>query len=54
MKISNIDMKISYKSVECGIFSMNSHISSERYNKRDMKTESTDAFRFFIQMGLYG
>ena len=54
MKISNIDMKISYKAVECGIFSMIGHISGERHNKRDMITESTDAFRFFIQRGIYG
>jgi hypothetical protein len=54
MKISNIDMIISYKTVNCGIFAMNSQISVERYNKSDMKTESADAFRFFIQRGLYG
>jgi hypothetical protein len=54
MRISNNGMAISYKTVNCGIFAMNDHNSVVNNNGSDMKTESADAFRFFVHRGLYG
>lgn len=53
MKILNIDMIHSKKSVNCGIFAMNDLMTIDTNKPRDMKTESRDAFRFFIQSGFY-
>jgi hypothetical protein len=54
MKILKNVMIDSYKAVNYGIFAMNSIMTAGIYNEIDMKTESVDAFRFFIQRGLYG
>jgi hypothetical protein len=54
MKISKMDMAISYKTVNYGIFAMNDHSSIVSDNGSDIKTESADAFRFFVHRGLYG
>lgn len=54
MKILNIDMIHSKKSVNYGIFEMNDIMTIDTNTKWDMKTESWNAFRFFIQRGLYG
>jgi hypothetical protein len=54
MNNSNIVMIVSYKTVNHGVFTMNGTMSSEINNESDIKTESVDAFRFFIQRGLYG
>jgi hypothetical protein len=52
MKILNIDMIYSTKSVRCGIFAMNGYMVIDDENNSDVMTESVDAFRFFIQRGL--
>jgi hypothetical protein len=54
MKILNMNSINSYKTVNNGIFAMNGDMSSDEYNSYVMKTESGDAFRFFIQRRLYG
>lgn len=54
MQILNIDMIHSKKSVNCGIFPMNDLMTIDTNTKWDIKTESRDAFRFFIQRELYG
>jgi hypothetical protein len=51
MKILKLAMIDSYKTVKCGIFAMND-IMAGIDNKVDFKTESVDAFRFFIQRGV--
>ena len=53
MQILNIDMIHSTKSVRYGIFAMNGYMAIGNENKSDVMTESVDAFRFFIQRGLY-
>ena len=54
MRISNIDMIISYKTVNHGIFAMNDHAPIVTTYGSDLKTESADAFRFFVHRWLYG
>ncbi|MDO9592020.1 MAG: hypothetical protein Q7I98_02375 [Erysipelotrichaceae bacterium] len=54
MNILKIVMIDSYKAVNCGIFAMNNIMTTDSNNEIDMKTESVDAFRFFIQRRLYG
>jgi hypothetical protein len=51
MEILKFAMIDSYKTVKCGIFAMND-IMAVIGNKVDFKTESVDAFRFFIQRGV--
>ncbi|MBV1709269.1 MAG: hypothetical protein KMY54_05375 [Erysipelothrix sp.] len=50
MKILKLAMIDSYKTVKCGIFAMND-IMAGIDNMVDFKTESVDAFRFFMQRG---
>jgi hypothetical protein len=54
MKILNMNSIYSYKTVNNGIFAMNGNMVANKYNRYVKKTESVDAFRFFIQRRLYG
>lgn len=50
MKILNIDMIYSTKSVRCGIFAMNGYMTIDKENKSDVMTES-ECFPFLYTKG---